>query len=306
MLDSMIPISKTHPSARNRFILDLSSPQPELSKLTLNPFKSHQPLLRGILTEPFRRSNTPSDDDESVDSFLRRRFGGTISDLGSAGMHGIYASSSTQLSARAVMGGVYEGEREYGSVLLGMMRRGWKSEVREEKREVKEEWRAMGELGKRREGWSMYGLKGGLQSLSDRLGEAVRHSGVDIRLGEKVTGLAVDEGRVTVSRPSRAILELTKCVRTGDDEPLKPIDRSPNRRPSPSSPLPSLPAVLLPSPPETQSQHLSRRHQPRLPAPTLSDPPKWFRIPRAPSSARWESRERPGRGIRFHCTPWIG
>jgi len=139
MLDSMIPISKTHPSARNRFILDLSSPQPELSKLTLNPFKSHQPLLRGILTEPFRRSNTPSDDDESVDSFLRRRFGGTISDLGSAGMHGIYASSSTQLSARAVMGGVYEGEREYGSVLLGMMRRGWKSEVREEKREVKEE-----------------------------------------------------------------------------------------------------------------------------------------------------------------------
>ncbi len=113
-------------------------------------------------------------------------------------MHGIYASSPTVLSARAVLGGVYEGEKEYGSVLLGMLRRRWKPELREEKQEVKQEWEEMGELGKKRERWSMYGLKGGLQTLTERLGEVVRGRGVNVRLGEKVTGLAVESGSVKV------------------------------------------------------------------------------------------------------------
>jgi len=194
----MYPISTTHPSAKNRFILDQTSSKPELSKLTLNPLRSRQPLLRGILTEPFRRNHAESDD-ESVDTFLRRRFGDAIADLASAGMHGIYASSPTKLSARAVLGGLYEGEREYGSVLLGMLRRKYRPEVKKEKVEVEAEWRDMGDLGRKREEWSMYGLRGGLQTLTDGLSGALKGRGVDVRLGEEVTGLNVDGDQVKVS-----------------------------------------------------------------------------------------------------------
>ena len=115
-------------------------------------------------------------------------------------MHGIYAASPTRLSARAVLGGVFEGERDYGSVIMGLLRRRWQDKFKAEKREAKTEWQEMGELGRMREEWSLYGLQGGLQRLTDRLGEEVVRRGVDVKLGEKVIGLAVEQGRAKVSR----------------------------------------------------------------------------------------------------------
>ena len=82
---------------------------------------------------------------------------------------------------------------------MGLLRRRWKDKSQAEKREVKSEWEEMGELGRRREEWSLYGLEGGLQSLTDRLGKEVMRRGVDVKLGEKVIGLAVDQGRAKVS-----------------------------------------------------------------------------------------------------------
>ena len=203
LLPSLLPIPKTHPSARNRFLLNLAADPPDLRKLTLNPLRSRTPLLRGILAEPFRPRSQDTDEDESADTFLRRRFGDAIANLASAGMHGIYAASPSQLSARAVLGGVYEGEREFGSVLYGLLRRSWSAASKREKEEARVEWAELGELGKVREGWRIYGLKGGLESLTRRLGEVVRDRGVEIRLKEKVVGLAVEDDSVRVSASSQ-------------------------------------------------------------------------------------------------------
>lgn len=64
-------------------------------------------------------------DDESVDSFLTRRFGAKVARLfGSALVHGIYAADSRRLSVRASFPSLWEAEnRGKGSVITGILRK---------------------------------------------------------------------------------------------------------------------------------------------------------------------------------------
>ncbi|OCF34274.1 protoporphyrinogen oxidase [Kwoniella heveanensis BCC8398] len=204
MLDSIIPVTHHHPSAKNRFLLDTSSNK--LTALPSSPLSLLGPqpsLLKGLvpsaLSEPFRtrRRLDPDPDpargrghDESVDSFFRRRFGDKIAtNLASAMVHGIYATSSSQLSVRAAFPILWDAEVKYGSVLIGMLR-GVKSS--EEKSLEQKEWDELGELGRKRKEWSLYGLRGGLRSLTNRLLEQlIRDGKVDTRLGQSATAMEV-------------------------------------------------------------------------------------------------------------------
>ena len=134
-----------------------------------------------------------------MDSFLLRRFGPGVANLASAGLHGIYAASTTDLSAKTVLGRVYEYEQEYGSVIMGLLRAKYSSKAKIEKEEEEKRWAGLGELGKERESWAMYGLRGGLGSLTKRLEREIRERGVDIKLGEMVEGLRPTEEGVNVS-----------------------------------------------------------------------------------------------------------
>ncbi|EEQ39725.1 protoporphyrinogen oxidase [Clavispora lusitaniae] len=75
-------------------------------------------LARGILGEPFRKKTT-SDKDESVRSFIERRFGSPAlaDNVLSAIMHGIYSGDVSRLSAKATLPSLLEYEREYGSII---------------------------------------------------------------------------------------------------------------------------------------------------------------------------------------------
>ncbi|WVQ94921.1 protoporphyrinogen oxidase [Kwoniella sp. CBS 9459] len=195
MLDSIIPVTHDHPSAKNRFLLDTSNNK--LTALPSTPLSLLGPqptLLKGLvpsaLSEPFRaRADTANGTDESVDSFFRRRFGDKIAtNLASAMVHGIYATSSSRLSVRAAFPILWDAEVKYGSVLIGMLR-GVKTP--EEKALEKKEWDELGELGVKRKDWSLYGLRGGLGSLTNRLLEHVRKGKVDVRLGQAATAMEV-------------------------------------------------------------------------------------------------------------------
>lgn len=62
--------------------------------------------------------------EESLDAFVRRRFGAGIADpVLDAFVAGIYAGDSRQTEARAAFPDLVEAEEEHGSVILGMMRR---------------------------------------------------------------------------------------------------------------------------------------------------------------------------------------
>lgn len=143
--------------------------------------------------------------DESVHEFLTRRFGSGMTKLASAGMHGIYAASLEDLSAKSVLGRVVEYEKNHGSVLWGLWKTRHDPTKQKEKEEDMKRWAELGELGKKREGWAMYGLRGGLGRLTDRLAEEVKKEGrVEIRMEEPVERLETSSEGITVSQRSSA------------------------------------------------------------------------------------------------------
>ena len=75
-----------------------------------------------IVSEPFRRTKRPSQD-ESVADFVRRKFGHEILEyLVSPFVSGVYAGDPEKLSLRAAFPTLDEWEREFGSVLRGAIK----------------------------------------------------------------------------------------------------------------------------------------------------------------------------------------
>ena len=75
-----------------------------------------------IASEAFKRSKPPSEE-ETVASFVRRKFGHEILEyLVAPFVSGVYAGDPEQLSLKAAFPSLDEWEREYGSVLRGAMK----------------------------------------------------------------------------------------------------------------------------------------------------------------------------------------
>ncbi len=81
---------------------------------------------RRLLTEPFRKGNR-SPDDESLASFMRRRLGDEVlSNLVTPFVSGVYAGNPEHLSLRGTFSMLYDLERQHGSLLRGMIAKGFK------------------------------------------------------------------------------------------------------------------------------------------------------------------------------------
>jgi oxygen-dependent protoporphyrinogen oxidase len=75
-----------------------------------------------LITEPFRHSHPP-DDDESIAVFTRRKFGESLlENLVGPFTSGIYAGDPEQLSLRAAFPQIHKWEQESGSILRGMIK----------------------------------------------------------------------------------------------------------------------------------------------------------------------------------------
>lgn len=146
----------------------------------------------------------PTGGDESVDGFFSRRFGPTLAnEMISAMIHGIYAGDTRRLSVRAVFPQLWEAEREWGSVVLAGLLGGW---ARRRDWKPKSPWRVQAEqetcemerikigLANRHaqgghrlvhalEQASVWGLRGGIETLTDQLRIALEQQGVEFWLG---------------------------------------------------------------------------------------------------------------------------
>ncbi len=102
--------------------------QRRMQKIAMSP----QALLAGsflsptsrwkIASEAFRRTKPPTEE-ESLASFVRRKFGHEILEyLVSPFVSGVYAGDPEKLSLRAAFPSLEEWEREYGSVIRGAMK----------------------------------------------------------------------------------------------------------------------------------------------------------------------------------------
>lgn len=116
---------KLHPRSGARYIVR----DGRLAGLEPNPLKvlTTDALTLGdkwaFARDLLARKHTPTGEDESLDAFLERRFGRQVVDkFLSAVMSGIFAGDLKQLSAESCMPALVNAEREYGSVVWGLLK----------------------------------------------------------------------------------------------------------------------------------------------------------------------------------------
>ncbi|KAL8860401.1 MAG: hypothetical protein Q9178_003060 [Gyalolechia marmorata] len=124
--------SKESVAAQNRFIYFpdhlVRLPGPGSSILNILYSMFTEPLYKNMfsasLTELFKPARANSIDDESIGSFISRRFKSSLADnLVSAGIHGIYAGDIYQLSVRSIMPFLWYAEEAANSVTAGFVGR---------------------------------------------------------------------------------------------------------------------------------------------------------------------------------------
>jgi oxygen-dependent protoporphyrinogen oxidase len=128
-------------------------------------------------------------EDESVHSFLTRRFGAEFARVfGSSLVHGIYAADSRRISVRAAFGTLWQMEgigrgsvvRGFGNKLLGRGRK-----------EGKRGGYNFGEVVERLEGAAVFSFTNGIETITRTLEHSLRlQSGLQLRLGAGVTAVS--------------------------------------------------------------------------------------------------------------------
>ncbi|CAH7685789.1 hypothetical protein PPACK8108_LOCUS20368 [Phakopsora pachyrhizi] len=172
--EAMIVIPKDHPSAKNRYIYSgagLRRLPSSLADLVLTTFKQPTPkILQSLLRDMTRARDDFEIEDESIKSFLERRFGGWIGEeLVSGLVHGIYAGDYGQLSAKStIFGPIWNLERRHGGVIRGLMSNHDDNNNRNSQRALEQEQelkRLKMAIEPGLQNCSVWGLRGGLESL---------------------------------------------------------------------------------------------------------------------------------------------
>lgn len=213
------PILRSHPSAKNRMIYVNNKLWPlpnEIGSIfkTVPPFS--KPMIFSLVRDLMKAKKTCEDD--SVYSFIERRFGQEIADyLISPLVCGICAGDAKEISVKLLMPGLFESEQKHGSALKGLF---WNM-FRPAKKEP-----ILGDLAKRaiEEKWSVFGLEGGLQELPKTIRTSILKRNAQILCGTAVTNLSfkddyaicrmgndeVKSKHVICSLPARAVAPLVK------------------------------------------------------------------------------------------------
>jgi protoporphyrinogen/coproporphyrinogen III oxidase len=110
-----------NPEARKRYILSDGRLEPMGPKSFINGYFSLKTIL-ALAREPFIRSSSPQG--ESVAQFVSRRINSELLDKAvDPFVSGIYAGDPHDLSVRAAFPKLFEMERDFGSLLIGSLRR---------------------------------------------------------------------------------------------------------------------------------------------------------------------------------------
>ena len=155
--------------------------------------------MSAIFREAFKSRSTLTAD-ESVDSFVKRRFGASFAEnVLSALVHGIYAGDTRQLSIQAVFPSLWKLEQRYGSVVKGILQGGIKPSELEITAKQELESRLI-EIVKRMMKVSVYSLQDGLEMLPKALIRYLKaQPNVELRNESSLTQLSYDGTEFTVS-----------------------------------------------------------------------------------------------------------
>lgn len=157
---------------------------------TLNSLRTESAftgVVPGLMREIFQQKRPPDLQDESVGSFVSRRFGANLADnIVSAVLHGIYAGDAYQLSIRSILPRLWETEGKYGSLTRSIPSglSGWKPIPREDlggfQRQVETDI----------SDWSIFTFLNGIGELVDAIAAKLeKNDRVVIQKNKKVTKL---------------------------------------------------------------------------------------------------------------------
>lgn len=169
LVGEILPVSYSHVASQNRYVFvkgQLCRMPSGLSGLlwTSPPFS--QPLLLELIKEIFVPKAHKKD--ESVHSFVSRRFGTELADVAVDSLcRGVFAGDCRKLSVRSCFPDLYNAEQRRGSVVLGLLLGpGPKPEV------------ASSPLAQRakKEHWSQWSLRRGVESLPERIVQSLQQN----------------------------------------------------------------------------------------------------------------------------------
>lgn len=133
-----------------------------------------------------------STEDESVDAFLTRHFGGEFAQtFGSALVHGIYAADSRLLSVRAAFPMLCQLEQAgNGSVVRGMIREMLSASRKQDAGATDPAAYELGQVAQLMKGVSVYSFQDGMQTLTDTLERRLEeHANVEVVKGDGAAAL---------------------------------------------------------------------------------------------------------------------
>ena len=155
-----------------------------------------QGLIPSILREPFRK-HVANGKDESIRSFITRRFGSPqlADNVLSAVMHGIYSGDVEKLSVKATLPNMVKLEQEHGSIVRAMFLKMIKKKVTPERNQFLEAYEQkispgadLKEVASRLKKYPIMRLHSGLQTLPLALAEHLqKQPNVDIKLASDVS-----------------------------------------------------------------------------------------------------------------------
>ncbi|KAI5092536.1 protoporphyrinogen oxidase, partial [Silurus meridionalis] len=184
----ILPVPHHHVASKNRFIFmngELHKLPSSLSGLlkTVPPFSS--PIILRVMKEVLVKKGKL--EDESVHSFVSRRFGSELADIAVDCLcRGVFGGDSRKLSMRSCFPPLHTAEQNWGSVLLGMLLGG---------EGAGSDARAGLVQRARTESWAQWSLRRGMQTLPDALQEALRgREGVEIHHSAPIRTLSYIAG----------------------------------------------------------------------------------------------------------------
>ncbi|XP_023021372.2 protoporphyrinogen oxidase [Leptinotarsa decemlineata] len=178
LTDVVIPINSSHPAAKNRMIY-------ANEKLHLLPtsikslFKKQDPFSKPLIWFLLNDLIAPRKNvkDESIYDFVNRRFGKEFADyLISPLICGICAGNAKEISVNFLMKNLFEYEQKYGSIFRGLTRSVFSRKILQKSELSQLALRA------RKEKWSVYSLRGGIETLAKSLESHIRKNNINIEL----------------------------------------------------------------------------------------------------------------------------
>ncbi|XP_076648227.1 protoporphyrinogen oxidase [Halictus rubicundus] len=208
--DKIVPILNSDPAARCRLIY--TDDQLHLLPNSLKGIIKKNTLLnRSLLSVVWNDLRAPKvvHDDESIYNFAKRRLGEDVADkLVSSIVVGVCAGDPHKISAKSFMTSLFEAEQEHGSIVKGViakaLKRGKNTKVKDKENniEIKEQsdntQKSLKERA-RKEMWSIWTMREGIEQLPKSLATDITDRGVSIKMGHKCEQLKFNKDTVELN-----------------------------------------------------------------------------------------------------------